>query len=1083
MKENNTTLQISVIIPVYNAANTLAECLDSILNQTITNFEVICIDDGSVDNSWSILQEYAAKDSRLRIVRQANQGAGAARNCGIQLAKGIYILFVDADDYIKPAALEIVSTISFEYNADIVLFDAEEFDTDTRKRIPVRHILRTDLLPDDLKVFSVADCPDTIFQLSAPGPCARLYRRELIVKNNLCFLDMPNSEDIYFSYVAMASARCISYTTEKVYMYRVNQTTNVESGKAKAPLCFIEAYLAIAYWLIENNMFEKCKKSFCLRFCSSIIHSIKTIDYPPAHRAICQRLCEEDILQLHVLDQSDGFYGQNHEVQQVRYLLQNFQRESIVQPKVSVVIPVFNAEEYLAECLDSLLRQTMPDFEVICIDDGSTDRSIDILTLYSKLDSRIHIVQGNHMGAGEARNKGIDLAVGGYLFFMDADDKAADILLEKAYGAAVHANADVVAFDIQTLDMRNGKIERPLYCFRKKNAPADKSIFSIVDAPDYIFQISNPSPWTKLTRKQFVLEKGLRFQNLNNTNDAFFAHLSMALAQRITLLDEPLYTYRIGMVTNIQSNKEEHPECVVDAYMAIYQRLQEEKIWELCEKSWIKEFLSIICYTLKTVSTKQAYRKLYHRIVQPDVMATGYMGHEEAFYTEPYHFKLLNDFLKSPIRYANSEERDTRILISSDCKHPKVSVIIPVYNVEEYLLECLSSIQHQTLHNIEIICVDDGSTDGALNILCQEARKDSRITVITQKNSGLSAARNTGISMSHGQYLYYMDSDDILASHALEYLVDKIEENDLDCIFFGGKTFYESEKLQYDQGKFKNYYQYHTGCEKPMSGPNLFTLLMRTKEYRASACMQLIAASLVRENSITFYEGIVHEDEIYTLQVIMASKRCMTVSDQLYFRRIRDNSIMTSEASIGRLLGYLVCYAESLNIVDSLNLSGPQFNAVYSIQDVFIYHIRKYFNTITGEERLWIPAFCTGAQKSIYTMLIKLFAQKVSTNSPAPISAEQNKRFNDHDIALRYAQEELAQNRTRLNDHDTALGFAQEELAKNRKRLDDHDVALANLQMEITKINQTINLMQNSNAWKLGRIITWLPRKIKSLWQ
>ena len=323
-------------------------------------------------------------------------------------------------------------------------------------------------------------------------------------------------------------------------MYRVNQTTNVESGKAKAPLCFIEAFLQLAHYLMENDLFELSRKSFGLRFCGSIIHAVSTIHSESARAAIYERLCEDDVLELHVFDQDDSFYDYDHEVRQARWFMDKSHRDSIAQPKVSVIIPVYNVEKYLVECLDSLLTQTLPEFEVLCVDDGSTDSSIDILNLYSRLDSRIKVVLANHTGAAAARNKGIELAAGEYLYFMDSDDTAMPTLLEESYTAAIEANADVVAFDVQTLNMENGKRERPLYCFRMKNAPEDKPVFSVADAPNHIFQISNPSPWTKLVRRQFVLDKDLRYQNLNNTNDAYFAHMSMALAQRIALVNESL---------------------------------------------------------------------------------------------------------------------------------------------------------------------------------------------------------------------------------------------------------------------------------------------------------------------------------------------------------------------------------------------------------------------------------------------------------------------------------------------------------------------------------------------------------------
>lgn len=1055
MTETAKNVKVSIIIPVYNASKTLPECLDSILNQTMPEFEAICIDDGSADDSWEILTAYALKDSRIRIIHQENQGPGKTRNHGLELAAGEYIIFVDSDDYIKPMALESICRAGYAQDADIVLYDGDKFDAVTRKRIRTTHFLRMDFLPKNLDVFSLLDCPETIFQLTSPGPWSRAVRRELIEREKLCFSDLKNSEDLFFSYSAMATAERIAFVPQKLYMYRVGQTTNVESGKAKAPVDFVEAYLELYRKLAEKSLFELCKKSFGLRFCSSIIHAIRTIDSESARKEICERLCDEDVTQMHVLDQSDAFYGNNREARQVHYLLRDYRKDTMTEPKVSVIIPVFNVENYLEDCLESLLNQTMPDFEVLCMDDGSTDGSIDLLTLYSRLDSRIKVFFGKNEGAAVQRNRGIDASVGEYLYFMDSDDMAVDTLLEKTYSAAIRANADVVAFDINALDMQTGKLQGQKYCFRKANAPVGKSVFSVVDAPDRIFQISNPSPWTKLVRREFVLRKHLRYQNLQNTNDAFFAHMSMALADRITLLDEQLYIYRIGMTSNIQSKKEKEPECAVEAYMAIYHRLVEERIFTLCEKSWVAELLAVLCFTLKTVSSRQAYKKLYQRLCQPDVVATGYLAHEEDFYPDRYHYNLVKKFLSSPIKFADVDERDAKVLIPGNCQNPVVSVIIPVYNVEEYLTDCLTSIQNQTLKDIEIICVDDGSTDSSLSILCQAAEADPRICVLVQKNSGLSAARNTGIQAARGKYLYYLDSDDMLEPDALQFLIDTVEDNDLECILFGGKAIYDSEELLEKHGEYSDYYRYKEACTDPMAGADLLVLLKNVKEYRASACMQLAKTELIRNNNIHFYDGIVHEDNLYTLEVLLHSRRCMAIPEQLYLRRIRENSIMTATVSVANFIGYLICYTETLKLMDKFDLTAPQYEAVYSIQDTFIYHVRKYYAAISGDERNWVYAFCTGSQRSVYRTLTNLFTSAPKQSSHSSGSAAQNKRLDDHDTALRYAQEELAVNRNRLNDHDTALRYAQMELAELRQEL------------------------HNSLSRRIARIVLWLPRKIK----
>ena len=121
-------IKISVIIPVYNAEKYLRECLDSVIGQALQDIEIICVDDGSTDSSLSVLQKYAAKDTRLKIVVQANQGAAAARNVGMAVAQGEYLAFLDADDLYCPEALQTAYACATKSNADMVVFEADFFD-------------------------------------------------------------------------------------------------------------------------------------------------------------------------------------------------------------------------------------------------------------------------------------------------------------------------------------------------------------------------------------------------------------------------------------------------------------------------------------------------------------------------------------------------------------------------------------------------------------------------------------------------------------------------------------------------------------------------------------------------------------------------------------------------------------------------------------------------------------------------------------------------------------------------------------------------------------------------------------------
>ena len=121
-------IKISVIIPVYNVEKYLRECLDSLINQSFKDFEVICIDDGSTDKSYKILEEYSQKDSRIKVLKQEHNGAGAARNLGIEIAKGKYIQFLDSDDYFEPNMLEELYNTAEKFGADMAVCSARKVD-------------------------------------------------------------------------------------------------------------------------------------------------------------------------------------------------------------------------------------------------------------------------------------------------------------------------------------------------------------------------------------------------------------------------------------------------------------------------------------------------------------------------------------------------------------------------------------------------------------------------------------------------------------------------------------------------------------------------------------------------------------------------------------------------------------------------------------------------------------------------------------------------------------------------------------------------------------------------------------------
>ena len=228
-----------------------------------------------------------------------------------------------------------------------------------------------------------------------------------------------------------------------------------------------------------------------------------------------------------------------------------------------------------------------------------------------------------------------------------------------------------------------------------------------------------------------------------------------------------------------------------------------------------------------------------------------------------------------------------------------VSVIVPVYNVEPYLQECLGSILLQTGVGMEVICVDDGSSDGSAEILKKIAQSDPRVRIITQENRGLSAVRNRALDVSTGKYVCFVDSDDMLAEDALATLFSLAERANLDHIIFGAESFLDERNGAVRRNLLpdtENYYRikspsiYREICK----GADLFAQLVAVDSFYVSVPLRFMRRDVIEGAHLRFVEGVIHEDNHFTPLALIAAKRAVAIPDRLYRRRLRSGSIMSA---------------------------------------------------------------------------------------------------------------------------------------------------------------------------------------------
>ncbi len=215
------------------------------------------------------------------------------------------------------------------------------------------------------------------------------------------------------------------------------------------------------------------------------------------------------------------------------------------------------------------------------------------------------------------------------------------------------------------------------------------------------------------------------------------------------------------------------------------------------------------------------------------------------------------------------------------------SIIVPIYNVEQYIETCLDSILVQVDKSTEVICVEDCSTDNSLSILLKYDNNEKLKIIRHEKNKGLSCARNTGIINAKGKYILFVDSDDALAQNTIDILYSIVNRQEYDVVYFDYLKFIETEA-----GYKEVVYPHPHNTSEECDGSKYFCESVRNEELVSVACRQLLRRDFLIDNNLLFMEGILHEDELFSFSVMMNAQKIKSIKEVLYYYRQRQGSIM-----------------------------------------------------------------------------------------------------------------------------------------------------------------------------------------------
>ena len=498
---------------------------------------------------------------------------------------------------------------------------------------------------------------------------------------------------------------------------------------------------------------------------------------------------------------------------------------------ISIIVPIYNVEDYLRECLDSIQKQTYPNFECIMVNDGSTDNSKQIAEEYL-VDSRFRLINQSNQGLSGARNTGIShiREESTFVAFVDSDDYVYPEFLEVLIE---HIEDDV--------DIIEGMIE----CYHDKikmdniSHNFEKQILTTQNEKLRKFALNElrVSVFPKLFRKNLLTEdffpKGWIFEDL-----AVVPELVSNSGKWIKL-PKVIYGYRIrpNSITTKEFSEEKLDVFKIFRKYDLFFKDASERTKYLVEKI---KYLHINYHDIEFVPEDNQYKSLYKEEKE----------------------KILSQI----------EEYE---------KGELISIIVPIYNVENYLRHCLDSIQKQTYQNFECLLINDGSPDNSADICREYVSKDSRFRYFEKENGGVSSARNLGIEHSKGEYITFIDSDDWVDSDYLEALYTTLLEEGADITVSTYKQFNINDNCFY-------LHAFQRGYEKKIfTGPELIDNLQLLSSFDhsyGSVCGKLVKS--VRVKNIRFNEETtLGEDMEFWYKLFLISDKIVYINKDSYIYR------------------------------------------------------------------------------------------------------------------------------------------------------------------------------------------------------
>ena len=765
---------VSIVVPVCNVQKYLRQCLDSLTDQTLQDIQIICIDDGSTDDSLSILQEYGSRDSRMEIISKPNAGYGHTMNMGFAAAKGEYVGIVESDDFAEIDMFEKMYNLAKSNDADVVKSNFFQYTTNT--------IPDNDPIVDNLAAcrFSEAFDPlqDQNIFLTQPAIWSALYKRSFLEKEKISFLETPGAsfQDTSFNFKVFAAAKRVVLTDDAFLHYRIdNANSSVKS--LKKVFCICDEYQEIWEYASSNpEIFDALKCRIPQIQFGGYLWNLERLT-PALQYQFYEKFVEE-----FQTFRDKGLLNKDY-FDQIAWEKLN---GMLADPK-GYFRKSYGPIEIEKTFLVLLSRKAC---------EGKSDRPIRALLELLEEKDEMYVAFSNQ-----------DLSTKPWFCSLLADESRLHIMESEI---DLHTIARMNLDSIRGNELVVVEIGGPDWTPNKTSKLISDTKKAIANSQVSSNELWAVGKWSK---------SSLRCSNLPVWLPLLFAGFYVSVNDSDTCR---LPSWQIKLNEENVSNCNQLSE-IVEEYKFLYQHALDIKI---SARSSLRDLMSALWSRVSAAFDQMAY------------------DDRAKYGAKPSPLELEPWFI------SNEQSGDNSSIIS---------VVIPIYNSEKYISQCLDSVLQQSIQELEIVCIDDGSTDDSLDIVCDYAKKDSRIKVISQFNGGAGAARNRGIEAVAGEYLAFIDPDDTYpGDDVLASLLEPIKDH----------------KAKLSAGSFVM--EFPNGSKKMHFGGEQHFYSIRTEGMQSLRSLQtdygwirfLYHRSIFEEGKVRFPEYRWYEDPVFFTEVM-----------------------------------------------------------------------------------------------------------------------------------------------------------------------------------------------------------------------